>query len=160
MQRHGVRFRPRCGRVRIISWSSGESAANGILFNVANSASKLVCGENLTFVETTHPHFTLTFKTEGKATFDVLHRFFKRNVRNGRDDGVEMVRHNNEGVEEESSLTVVVENGVLQQFGIGGDLKDSAPLSCDSSDEIHPRFLWCEAHSGSINEEPRLKSLQ
>jgi hypothetical protein len=69
-----------------------------------------------------------------------------------------MVRHDDEGVQEELPLFVVVENGLLKQFGRGRDLKKSAAFGRHSSDQIRPSFLGRESHLSSINEKPVAKA--
>ena len=66
-----------------------------------------------------------------------------------------MVGHDDVGVEEKSSLTAVVEDGLLQQFGGGGNLEETAALGCYGGDEIGPGFLRRKSHLGRIDEKAR-----
>ena len=56
----------------------------------------------------------LLFKRNEKAALDELHRFFQRNIRSGRNQSVEMLRHDDECVQEEFSLAAIVEEGALE----------------------------------------------
>jgi hypothetical protein len=69
-----------------------------------------------------------------------------------------MVRHDDEGVQKELPLSVVVENGLLKQFGRGRDLKKSAAFGCHRGDQIRPSFLRRKSHLSSINEKPVAKA--
>ena len=71
---------------------------------------------------------------------------------------VEMVGHDDECMQEESSLAAIVEDGSLKQFRRGRDLKEAAALRGHGGNEIRPGFLWRESHRGSINERPAAKA--
>jgi hypothetical protein len=61
-----------------------ESAANGVLLDIANTAHKLLFRWDLALVEAALPHIMLALQTEGEAALDELHGFFQRYVRCGR----------------------------------------------------------------------------
>jgi len=65
-----------------------------------------------------------------------------------------MVRHDDESVQEELSLTAIIEDGSLGQFRRGRDLKEAAALCGRGGCKIGPSFLWREPHLSSINERP------
>jgi hypothetical protein len=71
---------------------------------------------------------------------------------------MEMVRHDDERVQEELSMTAIVENGLLQQFCCGRDLEEAAALRGHSSHEVGPGFLGSDLHWASIDEEPVAKA--
>jgi hypothetical protein len=60
-----------------------------------------------------------------------------------------MVGHEDEGMEEKLSLTAIVEDCLLKQFGCGRDLKETAALRGYGGEEIGAGFLWREPHLGS-----------
>jgi len=84
---------------------------------------------------------------------------FQRNIRSGCDQSVEMVRHDDERLQEEFSLTVIVEEGSLQQFRRGSDLKKASALRRHRGDQIRPSFLGREPHLSSIYERPVAKAI-
>ena len=59
----------------------------------------------------------------GITAFDELYRFSGRNFDRRSDQDVDMVRHDNEGVEEEVALVAIVKEGLDEEVGVGGDLE-------------------------------------
>jgi len=76
-----------------------KSSANGVLFNVPYTVHELLFAHDLALVEAAHPHLGLALQAERETSFDELHRLFKRHVGGGRDQSVEMVRHDDECVQ-------------------------------------------------------------
>ena len=129
-----------------------------VLLDVPHTIYEFLFAHDLALVKAAHPHFRLGLQPEGEAALDELHGFFKRNIRSGRDQCVEMVRHDDVRVQEESPLAAIVEDGSLKQFRRGRDLKKAAPLRRNGGDKVRTSFLRCESHVGSINEEPVAKA--
>ena len=100
----------------------------------------------MAFIEAAFPDIELTFEAEGEATFDKLHGFFERDVGSGGDDRVKMIGHENEGVQEEFSLSTIVEDGLLQQFCRGRDLEEAAALRGHGGDEVSSGLLGRGPH--------------
>ena len=119
---------------------------------------ELLLRHDLALIEAAHPNIELALQAEGEAALDELHGFFKRNVRSRRNQSVEMVGHDDECVQEKSSLAAIVEDGLLKQFRSGRDLKKSAALRGHSGDQIRSSFLWRESHCSSIYERPVAKA--
>jgi len=119
---------------------------------------KLLFTHDLALIETTHPHVELAFETEREAALDELHSLFKRDVRGGCDQSVEMVRHDYERMQEEPSLAAIVENGSLKQLRIGRDLEKATALRSHCGYQIRPGFLRGELHLERINERPAAKA--
>jgi hypothetical protein len=69
-----------------------------------------------------------------------------------------MVRHDDEGVQEEFSLAAVVEDGSLQQFRCGRDLKKAAAFGRHSGNHVGSSFLRREVHLSNIDERPAAKA--
>lgn len=70
-----------------------------------------------------------------------------------------MVGHDDERVQQESSLAAVVEDRLLKQLRRGRDLKKAAAFGCHSSDQVGPSFLRRAPHLGSIDEKPVAKAI-
>jgi TnpA family transposase len=70
-----------------------------------------------------------------------------------------MVGHDDEGMQEESSLAAIVEYGSLKQFRRRCDLEKAAALRRDRGDQIRTSFLWGQAHVSMINERPVAKAI-
>jgi len=69
-----------------------------------------------------------------------------------------MVRHNDVRVQEEFSLSAIVEDGFFKQFRSGRNLKKAAAFGRHGGDKIRPSLLWREPHLSSINERPVAKA--
>ena len=143
---------------RYASGVASKPPPHRILLDIPHTAHELLFRRNLALVEAAHPHIELAFQAEGEAALDELHRFFKRNIRSGRDQSVEMIRHDDERMQKKFPLTAIVEDGLLKQFRRGRDLKEAAALRCHSGNQIRPGFLWREPHLSSINERPVAKA--
>lgn len=156
--RHRIEICFENGGVRIRIRRRNDAATDGILMDVTGADVKLLAGHDLAFIESSHPDVALALEAEGKAAFDVLHCFFQRNIRGGRDEGVEMIGQDDVCVELESTLVTVVEDRFLEQFGVGGDLEEAAALRGDGGDKIRACFLRRQAHVGRIIERPAAKA--
>jgi hypothetical protein len=131
-----------------------ESPANRISFDIRHALNELFFRHDLALIEAAHPHAQLAFQAKGEAALDELHGLFKRNVWSWRNQNVEMVGHDDKGMQQESTLTAVIEDGLLQQFRGGGHLEDAAALCRHSGYEIRASFLWRGPHLGRVNERP------
>jgi hypothetical protein len=136
-----------------------ESPANRISFDVPHTLNELLFRHDLALIEAAHPHIQIALQAEGEAALNELHGFFQRNVLSGRDQRVEMLGHDDKGMQQESSLAAVIEDGFLQQFRCGANLEDTAPLRRHSGYEIRTSSLWRESHVGRINESPVAKAI-
>lgn len=78
---------------------------------------------------------------EGVAAFDELGGLL--DGFGWREQDVDVIRHDDEAVQEEASLIAVAEDGCDKQFGVGGTLEDAAAVVTDGGKRIGLRF---EAH--------------
>ena len=104
----------------------GESSANRILLDVLQTVHELFFGHDLALVEAAHPDIRLALQdihlaleAERETAFDKLHGLFKRNFWSRGDQDMKMFRHDDECVQEESSLAAVFEDDPLQEFRVG-----------------------------------------
>ena len=158
MWRHGVQWAMGSGAEGMGLRHRHKSPANWVLLDIQHTVLELLLGHDLALVEAAHPSIHLAFQAEGEAPFDELHGFLKRNVPSGRNQSVEMVRHNDERVQVKFPLRVIVEYSSLKQFRRGRDSKKAAALRRNSGHEIRPSFLWRKPHFGSITEKPVAKA--
>jgi len=135
-----------------------KTPPHGVLPYITQTAQKLLLRRNLALVETASPHIEIALQAKGKAALNELHCFFQRYIRRGSNQSVEMLRHDNEGVQEKLPLSAVVENGLLKQSSRGRNLKEAAALRSHRGNEIRPSFLRCGAHQKSIQEKPVAKA--
>ena len=116
--------------------------------------------ENLGVVEASGPDVEFAFEALREAALDVLHGLFQRDLGRGCDDGVKVVRHDDEGVEVIAVLIAVVSKGFEKECGVGFYLEESAAVGGDSGDEICSELLRRrERHLGRIKEKPGAKAL-
>ena len=73
-------------------------------------------------------------------------------------DPVEMVWHDDERVQEESALSPIAEDRLLQQFRRGRDLKEAAAFGRHSGNHVGSSFLRREVHLSNIDERPVAKA--
>lgn len=158
VRRHGISKWPSGGGVGVLPGCSSEAAAYRVVFDIAHARLEFVGGEYLAFVEAAHPDVKLAFQTEGESSLDVLHCFLKRNVGRGREYGVEMVGHDDEGMQKEAILGAVVEEGLLQQFGICRDLGHATSLGGNSCDKKGACFLRRKSHGKRIRKKSAAKA--
>jgi hypothetical protein len=100
--------------IRVSLRRQDKSTANWIFFGIAHRVPELIFRQNLAFVKASHPYIELAFQAKGEASLDVLHGLFKGNIGGWREHGVEMIGHDDVGMEQEPSLAVIVEDGSLQ----------------------------------------------
>ena len=123
-----------------------KAFANGVVFDITDAGDEVFPGDDLGFIEAAFPDVELAFEAEGEAAFDELHGFFERHIRRGSEESVEVIRHNDEGVKLEFSLGAIVEDGLLEEIGGGGDLEEASLLGGYSSDMVGASFLRGSAH--------------
>ena len=69
-----------------------------------------------------------------------------------------MFRHDDECVQEKSSLAAVFEDGSLKELRVGRPLKKASALRRYSGHEVGTSFLRRQSHPRSINERPAAKA--
>ncbi len=129
-----------------------------VLLDIPRTTHELLFRRDLALIEAAHPHIKLALQAEGETALDKLYGLFKRHIRSGRNQCVEMVRHDDERVQEEFALIVIVKDGMLKQFRRGRDLKKAAALRRHSGNQIRPGFLGSQPHLSSIYERPVAKA--
>ena len=72
---------------------------------------------------------------------------------------MKVFRHDDECVQEESSLAAVFEDGSLKELSVGRHLKKTATLRRYCGHEVGTSFLRCQSHLSSINEMPMAKAI-
>ena len=75
------------------------------------------------FLEAVLPDGHFGFQAKGEASFDVLDGFLDGDVRRGRDEEVQMVGHEDEGMELVAAFGAVVVEELEEEVGVCVDLK-------------------------------------
>ena len=90
--------------------SGAQACTDGILFDVMQVLNVVLFVLDAVFFEASFPNVEWTFELEREASLDVLHGLFKRDFFGGREEQVDVVGHDDVGVELEAVfLAVVVE---------------------------------------------------
>ncbi len=102
---------------------------------------KLLSALDLCLLEASLPNVEFFLQAEGEASFDQLDCLLKGNRGCRGEQDVQMVRHDDEGVELVFALGAVIEKGLLEQLCRGCYLEEAAALGCGRGDVIGPGFL-------------------
>jgi hypothetical protein len=100
--------------------------------------------------EALFPNGCFGFKPEGEAPFDILHGLLNGDIGCGREEQVEMVWHQDEGVELVTALSAVVVEEVQEQGCVRLGLEKATTIGGDGGNEEGSDFLRCEIHAGEI----------
>ena len=84
-------------------------------------------------------HFGL--KAERETSLHKLHSLLDRNIRRGCQKQMDVVRHEDEGVDLISTLRSILIQQLEQELGVGFDLKKPAAIRSYSCDEVRADFL-------------------
>ena len=98
------------------------------------------------FLPYERPERQFPFDPKRKSAFDVLTNFFQRDVRRGRDNQMEVVRHNHELMQEIAALATIVLHNVKKQACHFLFLEKRMPSVRDGRDKKCADFLWSVFH--------------
>lgn len=90
--------------------------------------------------EAIFPDRKFRLKAEGKTSFDELHRFFDGDVGCGREDHVDVVGHEDEGVQLIAAFGAVVVEEMEKKVGVRVGLEKAAAIRGDGGDEEGAEF--------------------
>jgi len=130
--------------------SFAEQRANGIFVDVI--AMRLIAGGVLhsEFLEAVLPDGHFGFEAKGEASFDILHCLLNGDVGGGRDEEVEVVGHEDEGVELVAAFCAVIVEYLEEEIGVGVGLKEAAAIGGDGGDEEGSNFLRGSLHRSKL----------
>jgi len=123
-----------CGGERIGVGGFGEVRADGILVDVGAADFELLRVADAVVGEAALPDWHLRGEAAGEATFDESDGAFEGDGF-GREQEMDMVRHDNEGVESVVALFAIVLNRLDEEQGVGFDLEESATIVGRRGDE-------------------------
>ena len=90
------------------------------------------------------------FEAEGEASLDVLHSLLDGNVGRGCKEEVEVVWHEDEGVDLVAAFGAVVVEELEEKVGVVVDLKEAAAISGAGCDEEGADFLGSSLHRSKL----------
>jgi hypothetical protein len=125
-----------CGGVGVGGCGDGEACADGILFDVGFVGLKFFWRVNLRLFEALRPDVEFAFEAEREASLDILHGFFEGDFGRGRDNGVQVIGHDDEGVELIATFGPVSGKDVEEEISVLLDLESATAVRGDSGDEV------------------------
>jgi len=90
------------------------------------------------------------FEAEGEAPFDVLNRLLDGDVWGRGDEEMEVVGHEDDGVELVAAFGAVVVEKLEEEVRVSVGLEEASALSGDGGDEEGSDFLRREVHEGEV----------
>lgn len=128
-----------------------QACSNGILFDVVSDGLEFFMAGDLSLVETLRPDVEFVFEAKGKASFDVLHGFFEGDIVRRRKNGVQVVGHDDEGVELIAAFGPLSGKDVEEEIGVLLDLEETAAVGGGGRNEVSAELLRRrERHLGRI----------
>ncbi len=102
------------------------------------------------FLEAVLPDGHFGLEAEGEASFDVLHSLLDGDVGCGRDEKVEVVGHEDEGMELVAAFGSVFVEGLEEEVGVRVGLEEAAAIRGDGGDEEGSDFLGGSLHRSKL----------
>ena len=112
---------------------------------------RVICGcvRHAELLEAVFPDRHFGFKAKGKASFDELHGLLNGDVGSGCEEEMEMIGHEDEGVDLVAAFGAVVVEEAQKEVGVCVGLEEAAALGGNGGDEIGAQFgreeVWHEA---------------
>jgi hypothetical protein len=100
--------------------------------------------------ETLFPDRHFGFEAKGETSFDVLNGLLDGDVWGGRDEEVEVVGHEDEGVELIAAFSAVVIEELEEEICVVVDLEEATSIGGDGCDEEGADFLWSSLHRSKL----------
>ena len=108
--------------------------------------------------EASFPDIQFAFQSEGEGSFDELHCFFEGDLGPGCYQEMDVIGHDDEGVELQAVLLALLLEDFDQEKGVLFYLEEASAsaIGCGACDEVGAEFLWGSWHG---EEGPGLKPL-
>jgi hypothetical protein len=116
-----------CGRVRVTFVGGDEISMDWVLVDVGAAGVEVFCVADAVIGKASLPDGNFGGEAVGKASFDELHGAFERDGLRG-DEEMDMVGHDDEGVEEIVLFGTVALESFEEKVGVAGDLEDAAAI--------------------------------
>jgi hypothetical protein len=119
-------------------WIAGIIFSGWVVGDVEFLGFKILRVANPMFVVTGVPYIALELPSncEREAAFNELETSGSSGIEGWCDENVDVVRHDDKGVESEAVLIAIAEEGFNHQFGICSALKDAVPLVGKNRDGV------------------------
>lgn len=130
-----------------------EVGANGILVNVIAMRVVIAWVFDAAKREALFPNRSFGFEAEGEASFDELNGLFDGNVGSGREEEMEVVGHQDEGVDLIAAFGAVIVEELEEEGGVRVGLEETAAIGGDGGDEEGADFLRCSLHRSKLERD-------
>lgn len=128
-------------RERIIFGIHGQVCANRVRVNVVAVRSEVARIFDAALCEAVFPNRRFGFETERESALDELHGLFDGDVRGRRDEEMDVIGHEDEGMDRIATLSAVVVHQTDQEIRVGVGLEGAAAVRGDGGDEEGADFL-------------------
>ena len=95
-----------------------QAGANRVLMNVIEMCLEVAAIFDTTKRETWLPHAQFGFQPEGKSSFHVLHGLFERDVFRRREEQVDVIGHQDEGMKAITAFCAIFPKNVKEKFSV------------------------------------------
>jgi hypothetical protein len=123
------------GGERKVFRDCGKVRADGIRVDVVAMCIKVVRVFDAALREAIFPDRHFGFEAKGESAFDELHGLLNGNVRCGREEEVDVIRHEDEGVELVTPLRAIVVHQVQKEICVRVGLEETAAIGGDGGDK-------------------------
>jgi hypothetical protein len=123
-----------------------EAGADGVVVNIVAAGVEVVAVADAVVAEASLPGGEMGGEAVGEAALDELHGALEGEVLWGEKE-VDVVGHDDEGVEEVVAFVAVVLEGLEEEFGVGVDLEEASSVVGGTGDEICT-VVWSSVGDG------------
>ena len=144
-RKNGVR-----GGMGEVLCARAQMRSHGIFVDVAAVHFEITHVLDATLCKAVFPNGHFGFQAEGEVSFDELHGFLDGDVWRRRNEEMDVVGHEDEGVEMVAAFRAVVVEEVEKEVRVGFRLKEAAAIGGNGGDEEGADFLRGEVHAGRL----------
>lgn len=130
--------------------SLAEVGANGVLVDVIAMRVVVARVFDAAKGETLLPNRHFGFEAEGEASFDELNGLLDGDVRRGREEEMEVVGHQDEGVDLVAVFGAVFVEKLEEEVGVRVGLEEPSAIGGDGGDEEGADFLRGSLHESTL----------
>ena len=145
------------GGVGVETRFGGQVCLDGIFVDVGEVGGVVVLVVDAVVCKASFPNIQFAFQAEGEGSFDELHCFFERGFGLGCYQEMDVIGHDDKGVELNAFFGALLLKDFYEECGVLFDLEEASAIGGGRCDEVGAEFLWGSWHG---EEGPGLKPLQ
>jgi len=115
--------------------------ADGVRVNVVAVSCEVGRVFDAALREAVFPDGHFGFEAEGESAFDELHGFLDGDVRRGREEEMDVIGHEDEGVDRVASFGAIVVEKLKEEVCVDVGLEETATIRGDGGDEESAKLL-------------------